>query len=269
VELWQVLQEDIFAKVKALRLDDPAVDEERRRRRHEVQKQNELLHARFERGEVPAYEPLVAEEDVVQHWSQNLPILVPLVMKNLEENFPGSAFSAAVLPALRALGPSEFTLGASTNLYNRHMALLYRRHGDVDGVVRILAEMDRAVYEFDRSTYALITRILVHSQAAMQGKLGAGQQILWSMEHKQRGIKAILQWSRRIKRRMGEEALRRAQAEEAETIVGVEAFDGPRITALKDESQSQGGLGSIVPHELVSKMEDRYLGKELAADESG
>lgn len=267
-ELWQVLQEQIFAKVKALRLDDPAVDEERRRRRLEIQKQNDALRQQFERKEIEAYEPLVAEDDVVYHWSQNFPVLMPLVMKTFEDNFPGSQFSAAILPALRALGPSEFTLGASTSLYNRHMSLLYRRHGDIDGVVRILEEMDRAVYPFDRSTYALITRILVHSQAAMTGKLGAGQQIQWTMEHKQRGIKAILKWSRRIKRRMGEDALRKAQAEEVETINGLDTFDGPRLAMSKASAHrtQDRGLGPVEPHGLVSHMEEKYLGKEEATE---
>jgi hypothetical protein len=233
--LWQFLQEDVFAKVKALRLNDPLANANRDRAQASKKKAASLKapEPAVHRKLTAPPTPLPIEEADIHKWSTNFPLIINYVMKTFEQEFPGSPFAALVLPALKGLGPSEFTFGSSTSLFNSHINIMFRK-GDLDGIMRQLEEMDRAVHPFDENTFKLLNTILRHSQRATRGDFGPGQKLLWAMEHKTRTVKGIYDWANRVREQLHEDALRRAREKEAAAFSeGLldDLPDGPRVVA--------------------------------------
>jgi hypothetical protein len=216
-ELWRFLQE-IFANIKALGLDDPlsSANRERQRAKLKTAAENAIMQPTGKSLRVTAPSPI--EEADMHKWSTNFPLIINYVLKTFDKNFRGSPFALLVLPALKAVGPSEFTFGASTALFNAHMNLL-NRHGDLEGIMRVLEEMDRQVHPFDEATFDLLNRILRHSQGALRGDFGPGQTLLWSMEHKMRNVKGIHDWAARVQEHIEEDALRRSREKDAVALV--------------------------------------------------
>jgi hypothetical protein len=231
-ELWQFLQ-GIFATVKALRLDDPLSSANRDRQRAKMDAASEDKPKQPARKNQLVTSPSPIEEADVHKWSTNFPLIIDYIVKTFDRNFTGSPFAALVLPALKGLGPSEFTFGASTALFNSHMKLLSSQ-GDLEGIMRVLEDMDRQVHPFDEATFELLNRILRHSQGAIRGDFGPGQKLLWSMEHKIRNVKGIHEWADRVQEHIQEDALRRSREKDAVALAGGlldDAPDGPGLIA--------------------------------------
>lgn len=211
VELWQFTRNEIFKKIKALRLDDPTANEERQRQRYRADTASSKMYQPTEGPQLQTQ--TVPTVDEIESWAINLPPILLHIQAAFTSRFPGSPFALALLPALRRLGHSAFTLGASTTLYNRHIRLLFEQRTDLTGIIKILEEMDRNVYTFDRNTHSSLIRIVRHSRNARQGEYGPGQETLWSMERMTRGVRNITKWMDTVRHRINEAALRKVRAE--------------------------------------------------------
>ncbi|KAI5364032.1 Putative protein Mtf2/C5D6.12 [Septoria linicola] len=118
------------------------------------------------------------------------------------------------LSELKRIGPLAFALGATTELYNAHMRLLWRQYRDLQSIDDFLAEMDREVYEVDAGTLGLLEEILDHARAALDGALGESVKALWTMDRKLRGVKRIREWKRIVDERLREKALTEAKSKQ-------------------------------------------------------
>lgn len=67
-----------------------------------------------------------------------------------------SPLALSMLPRIRELGLASYVLGASTPFYNELCAILWRRHGDVRGVIALLREMMYVGLRFDQDTLDLV-----------------------------------------------------------------------------------------------------------------
>lgn len=146
--------------------------------------------------------------------TQILPQSLLHFMKSIRSSFPGSSLGLVLLPTLKKLGPSAFALGASTELFNEHMWLLYQHYADLDGVAETLSEMDKNVYEFDAGTKDLINTILKDGHRARVNAYGPGMQALWSTDRKTRGLEKLRRWDGIVEERLKAAALRAAREEE-------------------------------------------------------
>ncbi|KAL2751844.1 hypothetical protein ACRALDRAFT_1066326 [Sodiomyces alcalophilus JCM 7366] len=61
-----------------------------------------------------------------------------------------------MLPRIRELGLASYVLGASTPFYNKLCVIMWRRHGDVRGVITLLREMMYVGLSFDQDTLDLV-----------------------------------------------------------------------------------------------------------------
>jgi hypothetical protein len=248
-ELWQFLQE-IFAAVKALELDDPVASANRDRQRAKAEAASQKP-PKQPTGQISRVLPPSPVEEVDLHkWSTNFPLIINHVVKTFDRSFTGSPFAALVLPALKRLGPSEYTFGASTALFNSHMNLLSRQ-GDLEGIMRVLEEMDRQVHPFDEATFELLNCILRHSRGALRGDFGPGQKLLWSMEHKTRSVKGIHDWTGRVREHIQEDALRRSREKDAAALTdGLidDATDGPGLSTSDTVSITPYGGVTTIHH---------------------
>ncbi|GIZ48399.1 hypothetical protein CKM354_001146100 [Cercospora kikuchii] len=121
-----------------------------------------------------------------------------------------------VLPELKKIGPLAFALGATTELYNQHMQLLWRQYRDLDEIDNVLAEMDREVYSFNEGTQDLLAAILDHADDALSGRLGPTARALWTMDRKSRGLAKLKEWKKAVDQRLREQALSDVQALQAD-----------------------------------------------------
>ncbi|KAK4498440.1 hypothetical protein PRZ48_011098 [Zasmidium cellare] len=158
--------------------------------------------------------PVKAGRDF-QVLTQTLPQSLLYYMKSLRDSFPGSLLGLVLLPTLKKLGPSAFALGATTELFNEHMWLLYKHYADLDGIAETLSEMDKNVYEFDSGTRDLIATVLRDGRKSLNNSYGPGMKALWSTDRKTRGLEKIRHWEGVVEERLKAAALRAAMEEQA------------------------------------------------------
>lgn len=197
IEAWKVLDERVFQKLRELGLDSEERARDESSRQHELNTMTEAL-----------------------------PELLLHFVKIINTPWPASVYGLHVLPTLRKIGPSAFVLGATTDLFNEHMRILYRRYTDVDGVVQILSEMDKEVYEYNSGTKDLIRSIFQHTSAAVKGQLGPGLQAFWSTDRKTRALEKLRRWEDKVEERIYAAAVRRAMDKAADGLVEDEEDDG-------------------------------------------
>jgi hypothetical protein len=147
-----------------------------------------------------------------EHNFTALPGLILHYMSLMETKFPASSLGLVLMAELKRVGPSAFALGATTEMYNQRMRVLWRQCGDLNGVIDMLAEMDREVHAFDETTREIVASISDHVRAARTGKFGPGVQALWSMERRVRAASKLREWSRIVDERLEARTLREAQS---------------------------------------------------------
>lgn len=174
VALWEVLQNEVFKKIRRL----------------------------------PESSNSAQSTHDFQVLTQTLPQSLVHFMRNVRTSFPGSSLGLVLLPALKKLGPSAFALGASTELFNEHMWFLYNHYSDLDSIAETLSEMDKNVYEFDGETKKLIAAILQDGRKALKNNYGPGMQALWSTDRKTRGLEKIRRWEENVDERLKAAAMR-------------------------------------------------------------
>lgn len=140
-----------------------------------------------------------------------LPQLLLHMSGLLRRNFPGSGYALALLPSLRRIGPNVFTMGATTELFNTHMRILFESYSDLDAIAELLGEMERDVYEFNKGTHALLEDIFQRAEDAARGKLGSAVRALWGTEGKIRGLEKLEEWETIVAERIGKAEAKKAE----------------------------------------------------------
>jgi hypothetical protein len=206
VELWKIMHDKVLSRVASLDLETPA-PKQPQNRKTQAGKPDDTKQTRWP-GDIP-------DEQVI---TKNLPHHMVECARVLFMDFPASHLHTSLLPYLKSLGPTTFTLAASTKLYNYHMRSLFRAHGNLPQVVHTLEEMEKEVYEFDDKSKDLVDSILKRSRVAREETYGPGMRALWSGERFRKANRSILFWGKTIETRMQEKALREARAKEEETV---------------------------------------------------
>ncbi|KAJ9624000.1 hypothetical protein H2203_005447 [Taxawa tesnikishii (nom. ined.)] len=154
VELWRIMEEELFKPVKALRLDEPA-----------VKKPSQAVSA----------EPQVL--------LRNFPGLLIFAARILKNTYPTSPLILSIFPKLRQLGPSAFALGATPSLYHVVLSVLHEQYYDFAGMSHLLAEMQREFIEYHDDTLHLVVDAAKASMDDEEGARGSAVQALWQMPH--------------------------------------------------------------------------------------
>lgn len=211
VEVWNILQQKVFSRVIALNLDSPSPKP--------IKPKTSKANASKKDSKPPVHTDL----DVL---TLTLPHHLISATRTLTQSFPASPLPLALLPHLRHLGPTAFALGTSTPLYNQHMRLLALRHGDIDGIVSTLKEMDAQVYAFDGVSEEIVEGVLARRGQVHRGVWGSGLDSWWRGEGMRRRVGRLVGWAKKVRGRREEEALRRARNEEALRVAEREEIAG-------------------------------------------
>jgi hypothetical protein len=197
IELWQVMEAEVFALVAKLGLEEKpkvqAGDTKPRARKNKKKAPEEA------NNDVPA----TAGSDQLLDLNIHGPLYpshVLLGLRLLDRSFAKpSPLVLNVLPRIKSLGIVSHVLGASTALYNELLRIYWIRYDDFLGVSKLLNEMDQAGLEFDEETLNIVNEINQAQLKVRRGDRGAVLQALWSMPEfapgKFRGWKEKIQTS--------------------------------------------------------------------------
>ncbi|KAF2835178.1 hypothetical protein M501DRAFT_914113, partial [Patellaria atrata CBS 101060] len=211
VELWDVLEREVFSVIKRLKLDeDPEPAKETSK------KPGRLPKAKIESPtEDNAREKLQAFAQSSWHtlasFAPNYPTLLLLSTRQLRSSFPASSLVLNILPTVKSLGRSSYALGASTLLYNELIGIYWMRYGNFDGIISLLKEMDNGGVGFDEGTLGLLEDIVLEAKKAVRGHFGRVLGAVYGMERFRGAFVEIERWREEIGSRLEKEALRRAK----------------------------------------------------------
>jgi hypothetical protein len=179
IELWQVMEAEVFALVGKLGLDE------------EPKVQDKTTKPRARKRKKEASEVAKDDVTVIANTDQPLdlniygplyPSHVLLGLRLLDRSFAKpSPLILNVLPRIKSLGIVSHVLGASTAFYNELLRIYWIRYDDFLGVSELLHEMEHAGLEFDEETLNIVNEINQAQLKVRKGDRGSVLQALWSM----------------------------------------------------------------------------------------
>ena len=101
--------------------------------------------------------------------SRLYPASLLLALRYLMTHYPSSPLSLALLPQIRALGPTSYVLGASVHFYNLLLRHTWDTYSDLRGMDGLLSEMARNGIEFDTGTWEVLEEVGHSRLAAFEG----------------------------------------------------------------------------------------------------
>jgi Mtf2 family len=211
VELWNVLEREVFSIIRELDLDGAAANTEMKGKGAK----------RNSRRATPILKPTtenICEE--IDHASglaiigPNYPSFLVIAVRQLRQEFPSSSLSLTILPTVKDLGRGSYVLGASTVLYNELISLAWLTYADFECIEELLQDMDNSGVDFDGNTLELLESIHDEARKACMGRFGATVAAVWEMDRFTDGWRKLERWRDIIKGRMQAEAIRKANARE-------------------------------------------------------
>ncbi|GME24323.1 hypothetical protein GTA08_BOTSDO10585 [Neofusicoccum parvum] len=215
VELWNVLENEVFSVIRRLNLDAPQffAGQEDEATKKEEEKEEEEKKEEEEEGNPEEDSESFSEFQII---GPNYPSFMLIAMRQLRVDFPGSTLALALLPAIKSLGRGSYALGASTELYNELLAMAWLTYSDFQGIDDLLQEMENGGIDFDTNTLDLLDSIKKNALDAKSGRLGDGASAVLEMDRFKRGIRRLQRWRDEIRMRMETEAIRQAKGYEVQ-----------------------------------------------------
>lgn len=124
IELWKVLETEVFILVKSLK------------------------------DKMRSKDDTVFQASVLL--SKNYSHYCLIALRLLRLKFPTSQFALSLLPVIKKLGPVSYVLGASSSLYNELLLLNWTHYTDLDGMADLLEEMRKQGVEVDGDTIKIL-----------------------------------------------------------------------------------------------------------------
>lgn len=140
-------------------------------------------------------------------------------------------FAFALLPAIKALGPSWYAQGVSPGLYNELLRLHWRVQSSMADVLLLLKEMDDILCPMNGKTLEVLEEITLHRWKAMRGDFGLANQELELLPDRKREGDEVFRWKGRIRRRLQEAELEKVQRKEQEQALREEGALGEYVEA--------------------------------------
>ena len=154
--IWNILDKEVFSRMKeltsCLAAEEQAHDEPTNHTQLGGPKENGTSK---HKAKIPAAPNTPTSPHPLSILQTTYGPILMFAQHELRIRFPRSPFTVAILPAVRALGPISYVLGASTQLYNELLYVRWMYHSDAHACADLLYEMlDRSVPP-DRRTFAV------------------------------------------------------------------------------------------------------------------
>lgn len=224
VDLWDVMDREVFSLVPRLGLDEKASDASTKpatKKKQKAPKPNHVgRYIKRENRQEP-YTPLRItdanettapanrlgnvldpatgnEIPALAFYGPLYPSYLLLGIRLLDREFAKpSPLALSVLPKIKSLGAISHVLGASPALYNEILHIYLYRHQDLQSMTATLKDMYASAVPANRESLAIIDEALRLARRAARGTEGIPTQQLWSVVP-QFSTKKLFDWRQRI-----------------------------------------------------------------------
>lgn len=183
LEIWHILEREVFARIRILDLDQPP-SKNRSQAREEAR----------------AKASIMTEQSVLFH---NFPQYLVQTIQTLRSNFPASPLPLSILPALKSLGRSSYALGATTSLYYHLIHTAWVQLSSYPTINILLENMENDAIEFNTEILGLLKNIIKQHNMAISGGLGREMLMVCGSDLFREGAAKIEHWKDVIEQRLG------------------------------------------------------------------
>ena len=254
VEIWTILQSEVFSTVEQLHLQ---MEHEKEILKPSKKRSNKVVKAPFKtrtkdedgkskdfssdsRSETENLEPSASSQVFSPLFTESKALPTNTLLTILRRNYshynvlalrlwrrrhPATPYALHLLPHIKSLGPISYVLGASASLYNEVLFVKWSQYNDLHGVADLLQEMINQGVEPNALTLELLRYVSRTRQRDLEGRRGKVLRSWWHL----RSVKE--DWAK-IKATYGE-LKKKFDATEAEGIT-----QGAAEGALVDKIQS-------------------------------
>ncbi|KAL0940100.1 uncharacterized protein CTRU02_206710 [Colletotrichum truncatum] len=179
VEVWDVLEQEVFSMVEKLGIAQGKPQEGKKKAKIERQAPSLNMDSH---GPVYSMHLLKALRTLDQNFTQSSPLALN------------------VLPRVKELGLASYVLGVSTPFYNELASILWYRHGDTQAVLAVLDEMQYAGLFYDKQTLRLIDTIELALDSFRDRQLGVFSKAVGTIPGYNLDVKAnVARYARRVR----------------------------------------------------------------------
>ena len=203
VEVWNVLESEVFSKVEQLqqqlshqeKLEEKPDKKQRKPRKKKgtidggsgvVSKHDEPQDLKAAASQ-KAISPLLNETNalptnaILTDLQANYAYYNLMALRIWRRHHSTSTFALQLLPRIKSLGPISYVLGASTSLYNEVFFVKWIHFNDLHGVADLLSEMGNQGIEPNNLTLSFLRFISRTRSADLAGQSGNALQSWWNM----------------------------------------------------------------------------------------
>jgi len=234
VEVWRVLETEVFTLVHEL---------DARMKEHEKAAKGKSTKAGLPSSQTPkvgrpSKKSLATAKSGEANTPKALPptVLLSILTKEyplylvaccrlLRRSFPLSPYPLAMLSHVKRLGPLSYVLGASANLYNETLYLLWVTKNDLHGMADLLQEMRNQGVESNDVTVAFLKAVRRRRRYELSGQNGVWRQKWWGLGPVEEGwgrlcegMEVVLQEQRERNIRAAEEVREEREEEDVEPV---------------------------------------------------
>lgn len=238
IDVWETLEQEIFSKVRLLAMDNTFATKDVKTTPARARKQIGNEKAPVADGMAKSYSsaaPSIESRPDLHVFSMVYQRVVFHASRILCKRTSYTPLAVALLPAIKALGPSSYAMGVSSGLFNELLIHNWRVYNSMTPMLSLLAEMDNITCPMNSRTLEALEEVTLYRNRAEKGNYGeAVRQLELSADRRREG-RELWSWKKRIQDRLQEEALEKARRLEQERNLRDEG-------ALGDEDEKMSTL---------------------------
>ena len=249
VEIWAVLEEEVFQLVKDLYIQRGEGEKERKTQLKEDKKARRRLKKNDTDDTAKNVDTRsnssISEKDsdkaleiststalptttLITIFQSNYADYLLLGLRLFRRHYPASPYAPSLLPTVKRLGSISYVIGATPSLYNETLFIKWTQFSDLHGMTDLMQEMINQGIEWNEVTMVLLRRIARRRREALEGLWGVTSEKWWKMRANVEG------WSRLWRLYEGMRRERRERTEK-EALLENKAIERP-----SDEGSDEG-----------------------------
>lgn len=241
VEIWQLLDSDVFPKLMVLekkRQEAQAAEEKVERERKRQLRERVGGKENKTKNNAPTKEQAKSTED--DQPKNPLPanayqFIFLLAVRLLCRRTAYTPLATSLLPAIKSHSLTSSILGTSTPLYNEILAYRWRVFYDIGSMVSLILEMESSGLPMDRRTLAVLDDVSLYRYRALRGDFGLALQAVEKMVGREAEALELNRRKKDLRNMLDEQALERSRRIELERSIvddgGDEDADGGVVAA--------------------------------------
>lgn len=198
VEVWRVLEDEVFSAVVRFQEQLKAEEENKDRAAKRAAKKKrkggiasdvdtEVLEPRA----APAAEKLDEQVPLLAILETNYASHCLFALRLLHKHFRNSPYAMSLLPKIKSLGPISYVLGTSTDLYNELMFIKWREYSDLHGISELGTELRDRGLAVNQMTLEVLRAVVLMSKQGAKGKYGEVVMAWWGLQGTVAGVAKV------------------------------------------------------------------------------